>query len=81
MTSPPRTPLRVLIVEDSPGDGELMVRALRQAAFEPSHERVESADAMRAALARQPWDVVLSDYYMPGFDAPAALAVDRKSVV
>ena len=75
MTSPPRTPLRVLIVEDSPSDAELMVRALRQAAFEPSHELVASAEAMRAALARQPWDVVLSDYYMPGFDAPAALAV------
>src|SRR2546425_4432965 len=72
---PPRTPLRVLIVEDSPSDAELMVRALRQAGFEPSHERVESADAMRATLVRQPWDVVLSDYTMPGFDAPAALAV------
>src|SRR3989475_5642255 len=40
-----------------------------------SQGRVEPADAMRAALVRQPWDVVLSDYTMPGFDAPAALAV------
>src|SRR5260370_13761473 len=30
---------------------------------------------MRAALERQPWDVVLSDYVMPGFDALAALAL------
>jgi len=72
---PPRAPLRVLIVEDSIADTDLMLRALGQAGFEPSHERVESADAMRAALVRQPWDVVLSDYTMPGFDAPAALAV------
>src|SRR2546426_3158614 len=72
---PPRPPLRVLIVEDSTADAELMLRALGQAGFDPSHERVESADAMRAALVRQPWDVVLSDYTMPGFDAPAALAV------
>ena len=58
MTSPPppRTPLRVLIVEDSTADAELMLRALGQAGFGPSHERVETADAMRAALGRQGWD-------------------------
>jgi len=71
------TALRVLIVEDSASDAELMLRALRQGGFEVVQERVQTADAMRAALARQPWDVVLSDYSLPHFDAPGALAVVR----
>src|SRR5437667_1891766 len=69
--------LRVLIVEDSDTDAELMVRALRQAGFEPDHHRVETAAAMRAALDGQAWDVVLSDYSLPGFDAMGALALLR----
>ena len=67
--------VRVLIVEDSAADAELMLRALRAGGFEPACERVETADAMREALARQPWDIVLGDYNLPGFDVPAALAV------
>jgi signal transduction histidine kinase len=69
------TALRVLIVEDSPADAELMLRALRSGGFEPLHQRVDTAVGMRAALERQPWDVVLSDYVMPGFDALGALAL------
>src|SRR5436309_1733801 len=72
------SPLRVLIVEDSPSDSELMLRALRAGGFEPLYERVETPEAMREALARQTWDIVLSDYYLPRFDAPAALALLRE---
>jgi two-component system, cell cycle sensor histidine kinase and response regulator CckA len=67
-------PLRVLIVEDSPTDTELMLRELRQGGFAPTHERVDTPEAMRAALTRQVWDVVLSDFHLPSFDAPQALA-------
>ena len=69
------TTLRVLIVEDSVPDAELMLRALRGAGLEPVHERVDRPEAMRQALQRQSWDVVLSDYSLPAFDAPAALAL------
>jgi len=69
------TPLRVLIVEDSDTDAELMLRALRKGGFAPQHERVETAAALRDALGRHPWDVVLSDYSLPAFDALAALAL------
>jgi signal transduction histidine kinase len=57
----------------------MLLRELRGGGFAPTHERVETAEALRAALARQEWDVVLSDYYLPGFDAPAALAVLQAS--
>ena len=71
-------PLRALIVEDSKVDAALLVRELRRGGYDLSFERVETADAMHAALDRQTWDVVLSDYSMPRFSAPAALAVVRE---
>ena len=77
--TPTPTPLRALIVEDSPADAEMILRELRRGGFAPAHERVETAKALRAALARQDWDVVLSDYFLPGFDAPGALAVLQAS--
>ncbi|MGH7823282.1 MAG: response regulator [Candidatus Binatia bacterium] len=70
-----RAPLRVLIVEDSPDDAELVVRALRRGGYDPSCERVYTRETMKAALEGRPWDVVISDYSMPGFDGPAALTL------
>jgi two-component system, cell cycle sensor histidine kinase and response regulator CckA len=69
------TPLRVLIVEDSEADADFMLRALRTGGFAPAYERVDTAEAMRRALEHQPWDIVLSDYSLPAFDGPAALAL------
>src|SRR5213080_929182 len=71
-------PLRVLFVEDSAADAELMLRALKAGGFDPVHERVETAAALRAALEGSTWDVVLSDYYLPELEAPAALALVRE---
>ena len=67
--------ISVLIVEDSVNDAELMVRQLQRDGFEVRYERVESAAEMAAALKRREWDLVLSDYRLPGFDAGAALAL------
>jgi len=67
------TSIRVLIIEDTEPDARLMVRELRRADYDPTWERVETSEAMRAALERQAWDVVLSDYKMPHFSGPAAL--------
>ncbi|MBW7997147.1 MAG: PAS domain S-box protein [Candidatus Glassbacteria bacterium] len=71
-------PLKVLIVEDSEGDARLLVRHLRRGGFDPVHERVETAEAMRAAFADKAWDVVLCDYKLPKFSPPAALALLRE---
>lgn len=70
---PAGRPLRVLLVEDSEDDTVLLLRALRTGGFDPAAERVDTAGAMSAALARQTWDVVISDYTMPGFSGSAAL--------
>ncbi|MFN8375033.1 MAG: PAS domain S-box protein [Anaerolineae bacterium] len=69
------TPLRVLILEDTEDDYMLLLRVLRKGGYEPLHERVDSEPAMRSALAKQEWDLVISDYSMPQFDAPQALEV------
>jgi signal transduction histidine kinase len=71
-------PLRVLLVEDSEDDAELIARELRGGDYAPEVRRVETEGAMRAALA-EPWDVVISDYSLPQFSGPAALSLVRAS--
>ena len=73
------TPLRVLIVEDSEDDTLLLVRALRRGGYDPTFERVETPAAMTAALDQQTWDIVISDYALPHFSAPAALSLLQES--
>ena len=68
-------PLHALLIEDSASDAALVERALQRTGRELHALRVESADELHAALARQRWDVVISDYQLPGFSAPAALAI------
>ena len=69
------TPIRLLVVEDSPRDAELAVREIRNGGFDVTWKRVETDADMRAALDGEPWDAVLSDYRLPHFDGLAALRV------
>jgi signal transduction histidine kinase len=62
-------------VEDSESDAALILRHLNMADYEVGWERVETAGQMRAALEQPDWDLVIADYKLPGFDAPAALAI------
>jgi len=71
---PGKRPLRVLHVEDEENDTLLLRRYLQQNGYEITCLRVEDTDAMRTALT-QPWDLVVSDFSMPQFSAPKALAV------
>jgi PAS domain S-box-containing protein len=71
-------PLQVLLVEDSPDDADLMVRALRSAGIELVAERVDTEAALRAAFERQSWDLILCDYNLPGFGTCPALALARQ---
>ena len=64
--------LRVLLIEDSEDDAELVLRALRRG-FEASSSRVDTYEAAREALFSQPWDVVLTDHAMPNFSSAGAL--------
>ena len=66
--------LRVLIVEDSEDDAELLAIELERGGYSVIHHRVETKGEMEAALKKSPtWDIVLADYSMPKFSAIAAL--------
>ncbi len=65
--------LRVLIVEDSEDDMLLMLRELRRGGYTLDYIRVDTPAAMKAALDRQEWDIVIADYTLPAFSAPDAL--------
>jgi CheY-like chemotaxis protein len=54
--------LQVLFIEDSEDDALLLTKELRRGGFDLVSERVETAEAMRNALIKQTWDLVLSDY-------------------
>lgn len=74
-------PLRVLIVEDSEDDVQLLLRTLRQGGYDPICERVDTPEAMKLALENQSWQVILSDYLMPCFDAPSALKILKEKAL
>jgi signal transduction histidine kinase len=71
--------LRALIADDSENDVLLLLRVLRKAGYEPVYERVWTAPAMQAALQRQAWDIVISDYEMPNFGGFEALQLLKES--
>ena len=69
--------LRALIIEDNDDDAQLLLRHLR-GTYDLEYERVDTADAARFALTNQAWEIVLSDYQMPTFSAPAALEIVKE---
>ena len=68
--------IRLIIVEDRPADAELMVLQLQGAGFDPDWERVETREALVAALDSSP-DLVLSDWSLPVFSGLEALEMVR----
>ncbi len=66
-------PLRTIIVEDTPDDIVLLLRALRRAGYAPEHRLVQTAEELDAALRAGPCDIVLSDYTLPDFSGLLAL--------
>lgn len=72
-------PLHVLIVEDSEDDALLLVFELRRGDYCPVWKRVETVESMRQALHEERWDLVISDYVLPGFSGLDALRLVRNS--
>lgn len=66
-------PLRLLLVEDSQDDADLLLLTLRRGGYVPQHRRVSDAREMAAALDDGPWDLVIADYSLPQFSGIAAL--------
>lgn len=73
------TPLRILHLEDSPLDHELVRRALTQANIPFEIQRAETLDDFVCAITEQRFDVVLADYRLQGFTALDAWAAIQSS--
>ncbi|HET9643060.1 MAG TPA: response regulator [Burkholderiaceae bacterium] len=77
MSASPRT-LRVLHIEDSELDHELVLAHMRRGGLNVASERVESRAGFSEAL-QQDWDVILSDFNLPGFSGLVALEMLKES--
>lgn len=71
-------PLRLLVIDDSAEDAELLVRHLRREGWVIEHDRVDTRASLVETLRDRPWDLIICDYSMPGFDPLAALATLRE---
>ena len=72
-------PLRILILEDNPGDAELSIRELNKAGFEIQADVVDTREAFAAKLQSRIYDVVLSDYRIPRWSGVEAFHLLRQS--
>lgn len=73
-----KSELKVLVFEDSPSDAALIEQYLARGGFLPVIKRIDSIDALTRALQSDVWDLVLSDYELPGFTGLDALAEVRR---
>src|SRR5688572_14301889 len=67
--------LKVLVVEDSEADAELVLHELTKAGYKPTARRVDNAAGMESALKQDDWDVIISDYVLPQFSGIEALKI------
>jgi PAS domain S-box-containing protein len=70
-------PLRILHLEDDKNDATLVQALLCQDGIACELERVDTRAAFRFALEQGGFDLILSDFSMPGFDGMSALALTR----
>src|SRR5262249_33429333 len=56
------TALRVLLIEDCEDDATLVIRELSRAGYVIMSERVDTADALKAALESRGWDIAIADF-------------------
>lgn len=70
-------PLKVLIVEDSLRDLELLTEYLSQAGYHLEVSHVEGESQYKDHLEEKKFDIILSDFRLPGFDAFKALEISQ----
>jgi PAS domain S-box-containing protein/putative nucleotidyltransferase with HDIG domain len=72
------TPLRILYVEDTPADAELIIIRLEKEGFLFHWQRVETAETYLQALMEYP-DIILADWNLPQFSGLQALALMQEN--
>ena len=77
-TIAPGNGLKILVLEDSAQDLELISEQLSDAGFTLKMSWVETEAAFISALRENQYDIILSDFTLPGFDAFGALRVSKE---
>jgi len=71
-------PLRILMVEDSEDDATLLARELKRGGYDLQSKRVDTPHGLYLELEKGCWDIVISDYAMPGFSGLDALEIFKE---
>lgn len=71
--------IKILILEDSLSDAELIHRELKNSKLSFSSEITETQHEYIAALDKFKPDIILSDYSLPSFDGVSAFHIKQKS--
>src|SRR5271168_1309922 len=74
----PGASLRALLIEDSENDCTLLVEVLRRGGYDVDYRRTCVSKDLATLLEQGPWDIIISDYSMPGFKGTEALAMVRE---
>jgi signal transduction histidine kinase len=69
------TELKILLIEDSEDDAELILEALRSCDLNPQIRSTDIPEVIKKELQTNAWDVVLCDYSMPKITATEALSL------
>ncbi len=72
-------PLNILFLEDSEDDVLLIVRQLSKAGYVVTFRRVDNPNDYQTALRDPSWDIVISDYSLPGLNALSAIHTFRQA--
>jgi len=70
-----KTKLQILHIEDSAEDSELIARLLSDNGFHSDVTRVETRHQVFDAMEKSQFDLILSDFKLPGFDGMRALEI------
>jgi len=70
--------VRILILEDSEFDAELIIRELRKADLDFVWQRVQAREEYRQALTSYLPDLILVDYRLPDFDGGQAIVMAKE---
>jgi hypothetical protein len=69
------------VVEDRVDDAELLLIELRGAGFSVASRRVDTERDLNSALDQDRWDVIISDFAMPGFDGVRAFEIVKSRAI
>ena len=65
--------LKILIIDDCEDDAILLAREISRSGYRVDFEYVSSTNSLEKALENNTWDIIISDYSLPGFNGLAVL--------